>query len=189
MALPKTETVSIEEFEAFLAESPERERRYELINGEIVEKTMPTDEHSLLNGVFLGELYIYSRTHGIGLPGPEHRFRFPGNNSRLPDIALIIDPDVPIVTRGASTHPPDVIVEVKSPDDSNDAMRERAKFYIANGVRLVWLVFPRARIVEVYRPGVSSEILTVDDTLEGFDVLPGFALAVAKLFMNKRSGE
>jgi Uma2 family endonuclease len=189
MALAAIQPITLEAFEAFLAEAPERERRYELIDGAIIEKAMPTDEHSLTNGVFIGELYVYSRANGIGLPGPEHRFRFPGENSRIPDIALIIDPNVPITTKGASLHMPDIIVEVKSPDDTYDKMRERARFYIANGVRIVWLVFTRARIVEVYRPNLPSEILTADDTIEGYDVLPGFSFPAARLFMTKRSGE
>lgn len=189
MALATIKHTTIEEFEAFLAEVPERERRYELVDGEIIEKAMPTDEHSLTNGVFIGELYVYSRANGIGLPGPEHRFRFPGENSRIPDIAMIIDPNVPIITKGASLRLPDIIVEVKSPDDTYDEMRERARFYIANGVRIVWLVFPRAKIVEVYRPNLPSEILTVDDAVNGYDVLPGFSFPVTRLFMTKRSGE
>jgi Uma2 family endonuclease len=56
-------------------------------------------------------------------------------------------------------------------------------------VKLVVLLFPRPRIVEVYRPGIPSEMLTVEDTLEGFDVLPGFSLPVAKLLVTKRSGQ
>jgi Uma2 family endonuclease len=121
------------------------------------------------------------------MPGPEIRFRVPGNeaNVRQPDIAMTLDPNLPVTERGATPRVPDVIVEVKSPDDSNDALRDKARFYTANGARLVWLVFLRPQIVEVYRPGVSSEILTVTDILTGFEVLPGFALPVATLFSGR----
>ncbi|MEZ4670001.1 MAG: Uma2 family endonuclease [Anaerolineae bacterium] len=190
MALPLTKLTSTDDFEKFLAGSPERERRYELIDGYIVEKSMPTDEHSLIIGVAHGELYIYCRANNLGLPGPEHRFQVPGDykNSRLPDLSLIVDPDYPITTKDATQRPPDFILEVKSSDDNYDDLRERARSYIANGVRLVWLAFPRERIIEVYRPDVPSLMLTIDDTLEGYDVLPGFTLEVAKLFVTKRSG-
>ncbi len=43
--------------------------------------------------------------------------------------------------------------------------------------------------MEIYRPGISSQMFTVEDTLEGYNVLPGFTLPVAKLFVTKRSGQ
>jgi Uma2 family endonuclease len=75
-----------------------------------------------------------------------------------------------------------------SPDENIDELRDKAKYYIANGARLVILTFPRQKIVEVYRPNAQTEMLTVEDTLEGYDVLPGFALPIANLFVKKRGG-
>lgn len=191
MALPKTSDCTIEDFEAFTVRPENRDRSFELIDGEIVEKAMPTEEHALIVNLFLYHLTGYAMGRKIGLPGPESRFRVPGDtkNSRRPDISMVIDPDVPVTTKGAASHTPDVIVEVKSPDDSNDDLRDRARFYIVNGAKLVWLVFPRPKIIEVYRPGVPSEMLTADDTLDGYDVLPGFSLPAGTLFISKRSGE
>lgn len=83
---------------------------------------------------------------------------------------------------------PDVIVEIMSPDESIDELREKAKYYLKNGARLVILTFPKQKIVEVCRLDAPTEMLTVEDTLEGYDVLPGFALPVAKLFIKKRGG-
>jgi Uma2 family endonuclease len=89
MALPTTKLYTVEEFETFIAQPENRDQNFELINGVIVEKAMPTEEHTLIVGVFLGELYIYARSKGIGLPGPEHRFKVPGDtkNTRQPDIS------------------------------------------------------------------------------------------------------
>jgi Uma2 family endonuclease len=59
------------------------------------------------------------------------------------------------------------------------------------GVRLVWLVDPRAQTVEELRPdpdeprgGTHSRLLSaeVGDVLEAEDVLPGFRLSVADVF-------
>jgi Uma2 family endonuclease len=190
MAMPTTRTYTVEEFEQILAQPESHDRNLELIDGVIVEKNMPTEEHALIVGIFLGELYIYARAKGIGLPGPEERFRVSGDvkNTRQPDVSLRLNPDAELTTKGATVSAPDVIVEVKSPDDSFDDLRDKARYYIANGARLVILVFPRPRIVEVYRPGVPSDILTIEDTLEGYDVLPEFSLPVAKLFVSKRNG-
>jgi Uma2 family endonuclease len=190
MALPTEKLYTVDEFEEFIARPENRDRHFELIDGVIVEKAMPTEEHALTIGVFSGELYIYARGRGIGLPGPESRFRVPGNfkNTRQPDLSMTIDPDVPITVKGAAPRAPDIIVEVRSPDENYDQLRDKARWYVANGVLLVFLVFPRPKIVEVYRPDVPSEILTVEDTIDGFDVLPGFALLVSNLFITKRSG-
>lgn len=102
MALPKTKLHTADEFERFIAQPRNRDRHFELIDGEIVEKPMPTEEHSILAGVFLGEFYIYAREHGLGLPGPEARFRVTGDkrNTQQPDVSMVLDPDAPITTKG-----------------------------------------------------------------------------------------
>ncbi len=188
--LPLTQTMTVEAFEQFLSLPENRERHFELIDGVIVEKAMPTDEHSMITGIIIIYTGNYTLERGLRPPGPERRFVFPNDtqDSRQPDISLILDPAVPIVTQGPMHVIPDFIVEVKSPDDTYEDMREKARFYVERGVRLVWLVFPRTRIVEVYRPGVPSEMLGIDDVLDGYDVLPGFSLPVARLFVTPRGG-
>jgi Uma2 family endonuclease len=190
MAFPQTKTYTLEEFEDFIRRPENRDRHFELIHGAIVEKAMPTDEHSLIVNWLLFSLTGYSVIHGLRPPGPERRFRFPDDtqNARQPDVSQILDPNVPLVIQGPMEIIPDVIAEVMSPDDSIDDLREKAKFYIASGVRLVWLVFPRQKIVEVYRPQQPSDMLTVSDTLDGYDVLPGFSLPIAELFATTRRG-
>jgi Uma2 family endonuclease len=190
MALPTTRTYTVDEFEDYIAQPEHRDRLLELIDGFIVEKAMPTDEHAIIAGLLIYYLTDYAMKHGIGLPGPERRVRVPKNlkNTRMPNVSLIIDPEVPIVTKGATPLMPDVIAEVKSPDDQIDEMRAKAKFYTDNGAKLVWLVFPRPKTVEVYRPNQPSDILGMQDSLDGHDVLPGFSLPVASLFVQKRSG-
>jgi len=46
----------------------------------------------------------------------------------------------------------------------------------------VWLIYPEKRLVEVYRHDADSALLTADDTLQGDDVLPNFALSVHEIF-------
>ncbi len=191
MAFPQTKTYTLEEFEDFIRKPENRDRYFELIHGAIVEKAIPTDEHAFIVGLLIIVLGNHALAHQLGLPGPERRFAFPNDtqNARQPDISQILDPNVPFVTQGPMEVIPDVIAEVMSPDDSIDDLREKAKFYIASGVRLVWLVFPRQKIVEVYRPEQHTEMLTASDTLDGYDVLPGFSLPIANLFATMRSGQ
>ena len=53
--------------------------------------------------------------------------------------------------------------------------------WLENGVRLVWVVHPSSRTVDVYRQDDSVTTLSEDDALEGDDVLPGFACHVSEV--------
>lgn len=77
---------------------------------------------------------------------------------------------------------PDFAVEVKSRRKAYDQLREKARFYITNGTRLVWLVYPAKRIVEVYFADGSSELFQADDTLSGGEMLAGFSMRVDDVF-------
>ena len=87
-----------------------------------------------------------------------------------------------MVKRGPVHQMPDLVIEVKSPDDTYTSMRERAQYYLAHGAKVVWLLYPEKRLVEVYRQDADSELLTGDDTLNGGDVLPHFVLSVHEIF-------
>jgi Uma2 family endonuclease len=54
--------------------------------------------------------------------------------------------------------------------------------YMDNGVRLGWLIDPKNRQVEIYRPGQQVEVLESPVSLSGEDVLPGFRLDLSPLW-------
>lgn len=78
--------------------------------------------------------------------------------------------------------PPDLAVEIVSEHDRASDVRAKAAAYVANGTRLLWVVYPASHVVDVYRPGQPVTTLSGDDTLDGGDVVPGFTLALAKIF-------
>jgi Uma2 family endonuclease len=172
---------TVEEFEQ-IADSPENAHRLlELIDGEIVEK-MPTQEHATIVANIVAALWIYNNVHKLGRVGTEVRHRALANdrNVRLPDASLHMS-KAPFVRHGSVPEMPDLAVEVQSPDDTIKEMRDSARFYLANGSKTVWLVFPSKRIVEVYTPA-EDLILTETDTITGGDLLPDFSLPVADVF-------
>jgi Uma2 family endonuclease len=172
----------VNDFEEFLALSENRDRLFELVDGEIVQK-MPTREHGIIVGNIVTEFNLYLRQNPIGRAAVEARHR-PANddeNDRLPDISFVSGLDKPVERKGPALYMPDLAVEVKSPDDSNKEMRAKADYYLANGSRMVWLVYPDKRLVEVHTAD-DFQIHTIDDTLDGGDVLPGFKLAVRDVF-------
>lgn len=191
MAIEKLYTVK--EFEAFIARPENRERRFELIHGEIFEK-MPTQLHGWIIAILLQALMNYLDNNPIGWVFPEARYGMPDDdsNDRVPDLSFIREELGPLVEKGAAPYMPDLAVEVQSPDDSPKEMQEKAEYYLANGSRMVWLIFTNKhnRRVEVFRPNQSVQTLGMYDTLEG-GVLPDFKLAVKALFARavRSSGE
>jgi Uma2 family endonuclease len=71
---------------------------------------------------------------------------------------------------------PDFVVELLSRTDSLAETREKMGEYLENGVRLGWLINPRRKQVEIYRPGQEVEILDSPVSVSGEPVLPGFTL-------------
>jgi Uma2 family endonuclease len=61
-------------------------------------------------------------------------------------------------------------------------MRDKAEYYLKNGTKLVWLVYPEKQLIEVFRANGDSDFFTINDTLDGEDVLPGFQLPVRQVF-------
>lgn len=185
---PQTRSYTIEEFEEFIALPENADRRFELIYGEIIDK-MLTEEHGVIVSTLSGEIYLLLQQNPLGRLSIEARHKMPEDrrNSRMPDISFTSTERLPPITRkGAVPQMPDLAIEIKSPDDSVTLLRQKAAYYIANDARMVWLIFPEQRLVEVYRPD-ADVLLLVDnelrhDVLEGGDVLPGFSLALQNIF-------
>lgn len=78
---------------------------------------------------------------------------------------------------------PDLTVEVVSTNDRYVDIDEKVEAYLADGVRIVWVVDPFHRKVTVYE--VDEErplIVRGDGVLDGGDVLPGFKLPLTQVF-------
>ena len=83
--------------------------------------------------------------------------------------------------KGFAQVTPEFVVELRSPSDSLDTLREKMREYIDNGSLLGWLINPQDNQVEVYRKGQAVKILENPTQLSGEDVLPGFSLNLEKI--------
>lgn len=160
-------------------------RLYELVDGTLVEKAMGYRE-SLLAGAILAILRSFVVPRNLGLvAGADGSVRlFPGL-VRVPDVAFASWDRTP--GRRVPTEPipdlvPDLAIEVLSASNTPREMARKCAEYFQAGVRLVWLVDPSPRVVHVYRGPANFERLEATATLDGGDVLPGFALSLADLF-------
>ncbi len=78
---------------------------------------------------------------------------------------------------------PDFAVEIVSRSQRRPQMAAKARRWLDAGTRLVWVVWPKAQRIDVWRAGETQPVtLGAGDTLEGYDVLPGFTHPVAAIF-------
>ena len=72
---------------------------------------------------------------------------------------------------------PDFVIELRSPTDRLDELRQKMIEYMDCGVCLGWLIDPIEKQVEIYRQGQDKEVL--DNTkfkLSGEDILPNLTV-------------
>jgi Uma2 family endonuclease len=178
------ERISLDAFEQFIELPENRDRLFELIDGRIVEK-MPTELHGAIVARLIAYLVMYAEQHNLGRVTTEarHRASQDAENDRLPDIAFTRwERALPLVEQGAVKHMPDLAIEIKSPSNGYEELRAKARYYLQHGAQLVWLIYPEKKLIEVYRAGADSDILTGEDTLTGGTVLPEFSLPVKTVF-------
>lgn len=181
----QTRPVTAEQFAVFIGLPENEGRRFELIDGEVVEK-MPTQLHALIANLFNAVLYLYFKNNPIGWVFSELRIKLPNDelNDTIPDVSVVLKAGREFNPNEPLTFMPDLAIEIKSPADSLIKMRKKANYYLENGSKVVWLVDTQRRKVEVYTVD-DTEILGSDDTLEGGDLLPGFKLFVGELWSQR----
>lgn len=158
---------------------------YELVDGRLVELDMGYESQVISQNIS-GELYLYLREHPIGvIAGAEAGLTIFGSPKRLrrADLSFLRSERLPgRLPRGNLDIAPDLVVEVISPHDVAEDVQEKVLEYIRAGVRLIWLVYPRSRSVEVVTATGTSERLTEDATITAPEILPGFSAPVAAFF-------
>ncbi len=167
------------------------EALYELINGQRVEMppmsiraaTVVGRLYAQLNGFVtsnrLGEAFIEML---IQVPRPEDEGR-----NRRPDVCFVstlkLTANSPEdVDANAWEIIPDLAIEVTSPTDRAEDQRQKIQEYLQLGVRYVWVVYPKLRIVDVYESSGSYRTFGPGGVLPGDPMLPGLELQLDELF-------
>lgn len=162
----------------------------ELIDGTLVEKPVGLIEAFIAMNLSLA-LGNYVRKNGLGMTsGAESTLRMRSGKVRLPDLCFFSKGRLPEKLSRVPLLSPDLAVEVLSPDNTKAEMNQKLREYFQSGTRLVWFVDPPKRTVAVYRsPEQPIRILNETDSLDGEEVVPGFAMPVAELFANLPASE
>jgi Uma2 family endonuclease len=165
----------------------EHRGRFELVNGQLEEVIVSSESSiiamrlSIILGTFiranqLGEL--------LGADGYYRCFGEDGLNGRKPDASFIRKDRLPadLFEQGYFTIPPDLAVEVLSPNDLAYAVAAKIEEYLSGGVKLIWIVNPALRQIDIHRADGTTQKLHHHQTLSGEDVVSGFSCLVSEIF-------
>ncbi len=166
-----------------------RELRLERTSlGELIVNPPTGWETGKRNWSISGELYLWWRN--AGEPGEAFDsstgFTLPNDAILSPDASWIYQQRWDTLTaEEKGTFPnicPDFVVELRSKSDSLKYLQAKMKEYIENGAQLGWLIDPKPRKVEIYRPQTPVEVLENPTELSGEKVLPNFVLNLHRIW-------
>lgn len=186
MASVATKSMTAEEFYDFVNRPENRDRRFELEEGEIVEMSRPGELHCVVcgNTAYLFGGYVRKMKRGRVCPN---------------DMGLVLQRD-PDIVRGVDVavytdkkpydelsqkYPeelPKLAVEVMSPNDRLGRMIRRIESFLEKGVPMVWLLLPERRTLTIFRRNQETEDYGETDTLKAIPELPRFRCRVAEFF-------
>jgi Uma2 family endonuclease len=172
---------TIEEFEA-LSNAPENaDKLFEFIGGEIFE--VPSNPYtSFIGSIILTALMNFVLARKLGFVTGEAGGYMIAGDRYAPDVAFISkEKQAKLARTGYNPNPPDLAVEVVSPNDNQRQTMVKVANYLAVGT-LVWVVYPQSQEVEVYAPNQAVKVLGIKDSLDGGTVLEGFSLAIQDIF-------
>lgn len=176
----KERLLTVDEFWQVYAGKP-----YELIHGEVIEVSPAGGDSPIIAALITALLTPYILENKLGLlTNAEGGYYLEEDILVAPDFAFYSWEKHKLHVERDKYRPfaPDLAVEVVSPSDKSEAVDQKIKLYLENGVRLVWVIYPLTRTVMVFRPDAHPDRLSEKDTLSGEDVLPDLEITIADIF-------
>lgn len=162
-------------------------KRFELVDGKVVEVPGAGVQHNLIANQVSELIRPIVREGDPGLvltDGTGHIIRRDLDRVLIPEVAFTSWDRLPEAWEPErySPVPPDLAVEIVSPNDRADDVHDKVREYLDAGTRMVLVLWPGSRSATVYAQGADPREPGPDDELEGGDVLPGFRVRVSDLF-------
>ncbi len=173
--------MTAEQFDAL----PEEEgRKWELLDGELLEVPSATPKHNRILGRLFKLLDAFAEERDLGAALLETDLAVRANTRLRPDMGFFSAESWRTVEldRVPVEQTPDIAVEIISPSESAKTIHRKVDAYLKWGVREVWLIYPESRTLFVHsRAGIQqlSEGAFLTSSL-----IPGWQLQIADLFGN-----
>ena len=162
---------------------------FEIVDGKIVELPEMSMYANKVAKRLFAKISAYLDGHDIGEVDYEilYDLHLPKHRNRRPDLSFVSYQRWPKgrpfpFTGNTQDVVPDLAVEVISPGDLSSELMEKIDEYFRAGVRVVWVIYPNLRIVQIYTSLIAIQSIAESDILHGGDLLPGFSVHVADLF-------
>jgi Uma2 family endonuclease len=178
----------------YLLTLPDDLWQYEIVEGRLVRMPGSGNAASSIAAYLITALVSFVKPRKLGrVTGADGVYNLTPAGASLetaliPDVAFTragrLAPLGSAEAQGIPHLAPDLVAEIVSPSQYRPEMAAKARLYLDSGVQLVWIIWPRAQQVDVWRPGSDAPIATLglNDSLDGFDILPGFSHPLADLF-------
>lgn len=180
MAQTVQSELTLQEFLAL----PTRKPYVELVEGKAVPKMSPQRFHSKMTRALSALLHDWSNGAGeVGIEWAVMLDRRGKDWVPIPDVLYISNDRLPMGDEedGPCPVPPELVVEVVSPDQSFGEMAEKAVDYLRAGVLRVWIVDPQARSLTVLM--LDSLPMTYrGEAVIHDEMLDGLAFSAQELF-------
>lgn len=144
---------------------PDLDKEYR--DGELVERSLPDYLHSKTQGLLVAFFVALRKTISV-FACPELRLKLRPNIFLIPDVSVFF-PDEP--REPVPGTPPQIAIEILSPDDRLAKVREKLEEYRTWGVPHVWLVDPHFRRLYTCDKGLT-EVPTLHVPELGIEVKP-----------------
>lgn len=158
----------------------------ELVNGKIVPMAPTGHIHGWMEAKLTGDLLAYAERTGawevlVGEAGVYIR-RNP-DTVRAADILLISAERYACCASPSYLNvAPELAIEILSPDDRWNEVREKITDYFSVGVDRVWVFDPRQRKAFAYRSPSDVQQLERDRVLSDEELFPGLSIPLARIF-------
>lgn len=144
---------------------PETQPASEYIDGQIVPKPVPQGKRSTIQRDLTMAVEMVLKPQQIGRVFPELRCTF-SKRSIVPDIAVFTGNRIPRDRDGSIANqfplPPDWIVEILSPDQSQTKVTKKILYCLKHGTQMGWLIDPAEQTVLVYGSDYSLQVFDMD---------------------------
>ncbi|PMB41675.1 hypothetical protein CEN47_02125 [Fischerella thermalis CCMEE 5319] len=186
ITIPQAFKITHEQFKELAAVNHEL-RLERTATGELILMPPTGSDTGKRNTDIVGQVWLWNRQTKLGVVFDSSTgFHLPNGADRSPDAAWIkLERWEKLTKEEQETFAPicpDFVVELRSPSDSIETLRDKMKEYMENGAKLGWLIDRNNSKVEIYRQEKEIEVLDHPSNLSGEDVLPGFILDLTEIW-------